>query len=157
MEYQLLRFKSRGDYTIGGLFELNNALKRPNFLCFSLEDEFRKEKIKKETRIKFGRYKLELRTEGGLTKKYARKFPTMHQGMIWLREVPDFKWVYIHVGNDDDDTEGCIVVGNGAVIDRLTNSVDAYSFIYPKMVASIKAGDTYITIVDHDNPLGVAA
>lgn len=157
MDYSLLRFKSRGDYTIGGIFEHKSMLAMPNFLCFSLEDEFRKEKIKKETRIKFGRYKLELRTEGGLTKKYARKFPTMHQGMIWLREVPDFKWVYIHVGNTDDDTEGCIVVGNGAIVDRLTNSVDAYNFIYPKMVASIKSGSTYITIVDHDNPLGVAA
>lgn len=152
-----MRFKSRGDYTIGALFEHKISLKRPNFLCFSLEDEFRTEKIKKETRIKFGRYRLELRTEGGLTEKYARKFPGMHVGMIWLREVPDFKWVYIHVGNDDDDTEGCIVVGNGALVDRLTNSVDAYNFIYPKMVAAIKSGPTYLTIVDHDDPLGVAA
>jgi hypothetical protein len=157
MDYSLLRIKSRGDYTIGGIFEHKTALSKPNFLCFSLEDEFRKEKLKAETRIKFGRYKLELRTEGGLTQKYARKFPGMHVGMIWLRDVPDFKWVYIHVGNTDDDTEGCIVVGNGALSDRLTNSVDAYSFIYPKMVASIRSGPTYITIVDHDDPLGVAA
>ncbi len=156
MEYQLLRFKSRGDYTIGAVSEFKGALKRPNFLCFSLEDEFRKEKVKAETRIKFGRYKLELRTEGGLTQRYANKFPGMHVGMIWLREVPDFKWVYIHVGNTDDDTEGCIVVGNGALSDRLTNSVDAYKFIYPKVVASIKAESTYITIIDHDDPLGVA-
>lgn len=157
MEYELLRFKSRGDYTIGSIFEWKIPHTLPNFLCFSLEDEFRKEKIKAETRIKEGRYKLELRTEGGLTQKYARKFPAMHQGMIWLREVPDFKWVYIHVGNDDDDTEGCIVVGNGAIVDRLTNSVDAYTFIYPKMAASIKAGPTFINIVDYDNPQGVAA
>ena len=157
MDYSLLRFKSRGDYTIGGLFEQKFPKGNTNFLCFSLEDEFREEKIKAETRIKSGRYKLELRNEGTLTKKYAARFPAMHQGMIWLREVPDFKWVYIHVGNTDDDTEGCIVVGNGAVVDRLTNSVDAYTFIYPKMVASIKAGPTYINITDYDNPYGVAA
>ena len=157
MDYSLLRFKSRGDYTIGGVFEHKTVLSMPNFLCFSLEDEFRKVKKKAETRIKSGRYRLELRTEGGLTQRYANKFPGMHVGMIWLREVPDFKWVYIHVGNTDDDTEGCIVVGNGTISDRLTNSVDAYSFIYPKMVASIKAGPTYITIVDHDDPMGVAA
>lgn len=157
MEYSLLRFKSRSDYSIGALFELKNDLSRPNFLCFSLEDEFRKVKKKAETRIKFGRYKLELRTEGGLTKKYAQRFPGMHVGMIWLREVPDFKYVYIHIGNTDDDTEGCIVVGNGAVVDRVTHSVDAYTFIYPKMVAAIKNGPTYINITDHDHPMGVAA
>jgi hypothetical protein len=48
-------------------------------------------------------------------------------------------------------------VGNGVIVDRLTNSVDAYSFIYPKMVASIKSGPTYLTIIDHDDPMGVSA
>lgn len=155
MEYQLLRFKSRADYTIGALFEMDTPQHRTNFLCFSLEDEFRKEKVKAETRIKAGRYKLELRTEGGLNKKYRQKFPGMHVGMIWLRNVPDFKWIYIHIGNTDDDTEGCIVVGNGAIANRLANSVKAYTFIYPKIVATIKNGPTHINIVDFDTPLGL--
>lgn len=140
------RFTSDADTTIGGMFV------DYRFDCFSLEDEHRNVKIAGETRIPAGRYRLDLRTEGGLTQKYAKRFPDFHQGMIWLRDVPNFKWVYIHVGNDDDDTDGCIVVGQNAATHGMTigRSVPAYEKLYRYIVPHIIAGHCEIEIIDRD-------
>ena len=48
-----------------------------------------------------------------------------------IQDVPEFEWVYIHVGNKDDDTDGCLLVGDGQssnVIERgqVSSSVAAY-------------------------------
>lgn len=152
MELVLRRFYSQPDYTISYLSFNDRGFKQ--FVCFALEDEFRKVKVKKETRIPAGSYKLDLREEGSLTKKYAKKYPRMHQGMIWLRKVLGFKYIYIHVGNTDDDTEGCIVVGeyNSIIPYKVSASIKTYGRIYPMIAAAIKAGPTYITVIDDDTP-----
>ncbi len=152
MELTLRRFYSQPDYTISYLSFNDGGFKQ--FVCFALEDEFRIVKVKKETRIPAGQYKMDLRTEGGLTKKYGAKYPEMHQGMIWLRKVPGFKYIYIHVGNTDKDTEGCIVVGdyNSVIPHKVSSSAKTYKRIYPMISAAIKCGPVYITIIDDDTP-----
>ncbi len=116
----------------------------------TLEDTRREVKVYGETCIPAGTYKLELRTEGGKNASYQKRFPEMHKGMIWLRNVPNFTWVYIHVGNTNEDTLGCILVGQSAGLDFVGQSVNAYKEIYPKIVAAIEAGGCEIVITEKE-------
>ena len=86
------------------------------FFCFGLEDEYREEKVPKETRIPAGTYPVRLRTEGGLHGRYRRRFSDIHQGMLHVQDVPGFEYILIHVGNTDEDTAGCLLVGEGGTI-----------------------------------------
>ena len=70
MKLELKRFSSQSDTTLGLLFVDGE------FECFTLEDEYREEKVKGETRIPAGTYKVEKREVlSGLTKKYRSKYP----------------------------------------------------------------------------------
>lgn len=114
----------------------------------TLEDMMRDEKVYGETAIPAGTYKLELRNEGSKTKHYAKRFPKMHKGMIWLRDVPNFTYVYIHIGNFPQDTEGCILVGEKARSRSLQSSTKAYKRIYPKIAKMIQDKGCQIIIKD---------
>ena len=100
MELRVIRYCSREDFTLGMLMEDRT------FLCYTLEDEHREEKVSAETRIPAGRYRITLRTVGGFHKRYAEKFPNMHKGMLWVRDVPNFEYILIHIGNTDEHTAG---------------------------------------------------
>ena len=95
---------------------------------FTCEDIFRSKKIAGETRIPSGTYDIKLRLEGELVQKYNKKY-NWHRGMIWLQNVPDYSFVYIHVGNTFKDTEGCILIGYGADVltGEISQSVKAYT------------------------------
>lgn len=114
----------------------------------TLEDAWREEKIYGETAIPAGTYELKLRNEGGMTARYYKRYPDMHRGMIWLQDVPNFTFVYIHVGNYPKDTYGCILVGNRAKQDMLEASRKAYKRIYPKIVKMIETEGCQIEIID---------
>jgi len=147
MKLLLKRLCFSQDFTAGALIWLDNN----QFLAATLEDEKRLVKKAAETAIPAGTYEIKLRNEGGLTKKYAAKFPEMHKGMLWLQDVPNFEWVYIHVGNTDDDTEGCILVGTTIdySLGLLSESVVAYKSIYPIIASAILSGQKVeIEIVD---------
>jgi len=161
MELLLQRFSTGDESTLGLLYEgdwvnpdpkLVPHLEYNDFQCFTMEDQPNEPKIPGETRIPKGRYKIELRTEGGMQARYAERFD-WHKGMLWLRDVPDFTYVYIHLGNDDDDTDGCILVGDGAisnVMERgmVTRSEVAYTRLYEQILDSI--AEVWITIEDFD-------
>jgi hypothetical protein len=129
-----------------GILSLNNTEE-----CFILEDQYQDEKVSGETRIPSGTYKISLRKEGRLNAKYAEKFPSFHQGMLHLENIPDFKYVYIHIGNDDDDTLGCLLTGRLAEIKggkvTLVNSTDAYKELYNKVVNYAKDNSLFIQII----------
>ena len=123
-------------------------------MCFSLEDEHRDKKVAGETRIKAGNYAVRLRTEGGLHAKYKRRFPAFHEGMLHIIGVPDFEWIYFHVGNMESHTDGCVLVGYGADLKRMTvqASVDAYTAFYKRVVGAAKDGSLRVQIIDGDRP-----
>jgi len=75
-----------------------------------------------------------------------------HSMGIWLQNVPGFKYIYIHCGNDDDDTDGCILVGSYLRLNKVLNSRSTYTRIYPGIVENIKARKTYLEIIDYDTP-----
>ena len=141
----LERFHSTHDATLGILW-LNCK-----FECFTLEDEYRPEKVASDTRIPEGKYRIRPRTAGGMIQRYKERFP-WHKGMLWLQDVQGFEWIYIHVGNTDADTEGCILVGSGCDPDkmRLHASVPAYERLYDAVYAAAEAGVLEIEIIDRD-------
>lgn len=138
MFIQLLRLKDDGKETIG-IMHINGT-----FECFTLEDTHNEPKIYGKTRIPAGEYTIELRNEGWMTGRYSDRFP-FHKGMLWLRNVENFEYVYIHIGNNDDDTDGCILLGNTANISNGNMSIGgsalAYSRLYPRIAEAITSGE----------------
>ena len=149
MKLEVLRFSSDSDSTLGLLFNVTDKRK---FLCFTLEDEFRENKIKGETRIPAGTYKITLRTVGGFHGRYEKKYGSMHKGMLWVRDVPGFEYILIHTGNTDEHTSGCLLVGNSSDYKGFVgSSVNAYKRVYPSIAAALESGkDVEITYTDFD-------
>ncbi len=152
MELEILRYNGGPDASLGLLFDNTETRE---LLCFTCEDEKQNVKVKGETRISPGRYRVELRTEGPMHARYAEKFPRVHKGMLWFRHVPNFEFVYFHIGNTDDDTEGCVLLGEDRDEDARTvkYSTNAYLRIYPKIAAAVLAGEpVFVTVRDFDTP-----
>ena len=72
MELEVLRFSSQEDSTNGILFDVTGGVRK--FLCYTLEDEHREDKVMGETRIPSGTYKITLRTTGGFHGRYKKKY-----------------------------------------------------------------------------------
>ena len=70
------------------------------YLCDTLEDKERDEKIYGETAIPTGRYKL----RWSFSPKFKRYLPE-------LLDVPNYTGVRIHSGNTHEHTAGCPLVG----------------------------------------------
>lgn len=137
MKLKVIRYNSEEDYTDGLLFIGDK------FECYTLEDEHRTTKVWGETRIPEGCYKVELRTEGGFHERYKAKYPSWHRGMLWVKDVPGFEYILIHIGNDDDDTAGCLLVGSTADKDKgfIGASAKAYKDLYLKVIEAIDNGE----------------
>ncbi|HEY0751196.1 MAG TPA: DUF5675 family protein [Chitinophagaceae bacterium] len=155
MKVLLRRFLSNQNETLGVLLIDDKPM------AWTIEDEFRTQKVYQETRIPAGTYKIGLRTEGEHHDKYGRRavygqdIAAMHKGMLELQDVPNFKWILIHIGNSEKDTAGCILVGTTpAPIDgklSVVNSVIAYKRVYKVIIDAINKGeDVTITIEDRD-------
>ena len=142
------RFISDNDTTI------SRVMVDGNFVCFGLEDEYREEKVSKETRIPAGTYKVTLRTVGSHHTKYSSRFSDIHKGMLHIRNVPNFKWILIHCGNTEEDTEGCLLVGSQAITEpgdmKIISSSAAYRLFYPMVVDAAANGTLSITFLDND-------
>ena len=155
MKLKVLRFSSQEDSTSGLLFlESNLGLQ---FLCYTLEDEARALKIRGETRVPAGTYKLELRTEGGFHNKYKKKYGGFHKGMLHITNVPNFEYILIHTGNTDEHSAGCLLVGDSQENNIITKdgfigkSTNAYKRIYPNISrAIIKNEEVTIEYIDLD-------
>lgn len=146
MDLLLKRF-SGGDEASLGLMSMNGS-----FHCYTLEDQFNEPKIPGETRIPAGRYQILLRDEGSMTVRYGQRFG-FHQGMLWLQDVPGFTFIYIHTGNNDDHSEGCILVGDGQVQNvtergQVMSSVAAYTRLYKEVVEALASEEVWITVED---------
>lgn len=111
-----------GELLIDGVFE-----------CFTLEDAERKVKIKAETAIPKGSYKVIINESN----RFKRLLPL-------LLNVPDFEGVRIHSGNSNHDTEGCILVGQTRNKNYIGQSRKAFDKLFKKMQA---AKDITLTIL----------
>ena len=165
MELEVIRFSSGTDSTNGILLEVDKYAPAPHaegyrckrkFLAYTLEDEYRNEKIFGETRIPDGTYKLDLRKTGGYHQKYSKRFSDIHIGMLHVTNVPGFEYILIHCGNTDEHTAGCLLVGDSQENNQITKdgfigkSTQAYKRIYPRIAKALIRGEnvtiTYKTI-----------
>ena len=106
---------------------------------------YREVKIYGKKRIPNGKYKLGFRTEGGFHQKYLKKFGAeFHKGMIEIKDVPDFEFVLIHIGNKRKDTLACLLTGmsnNANDIGFIGGSTEAYKKIYPEISKALFSGE----------------
>lgn len=100
-----------GELTIDGKFE-----------CYTLEDIERDIKIKCETAIPKGTYKVII--------NQSNRFKKL---MPLVLNVPNFEGIRIHPGNSNHDTEGCILVGKTRSKDYISKSRKAYEILFAKM------------------------
>lgn len=158
MELILKRFSGADESTLGLVFV------EQKFFCYALEDQHNEPKIPGETRIPAGRYQIKLRNEGGMITRYKKRF-SWHGGMLWLQDVPGFRFIYLHVGNKDDDSDGCILVGDGQVQNvtergQVTSSVAAYRRLYETITEALSplppsqgTEEVWIKIFDEDEEI----
>ena len=110
MKSKLLRKYKCPNYTIGHLY-INDK-----YFCDTLEDKVRQldsieDKIKHKTAIPKGKYKVVVT----MSPRFKRLLPL-------LLNVPFFEGIRIHRGNDENDTSGCIIVGENKIKGKVINS-----------------------------------
>jgi len=124
--------------------------------CATIEDTYRHDKLLHETRIPAGRYPIKMRHGSPMAERYYAKHGT--EGMMHMIGVPEFTYVYIHIGNDEDDSSGCALVGEkivkriegGKIHQSLENSTDAYLMLHHIVDAALKTGDdVFVTVIDN--------
>ena len=155
MKLEVLRISSESDSSSGLVFDITDERK---FLCYSLEDEYRNDKVIHETRVPAGTYQIQLRKVGGFNARYAKKYGDFHKGMLHVQDVPGFEYILIHTGNTDEHTSGCLIVGDSQENNQLMKngfigkSVQAYKRIYTPIAEALENGEEVtITYVDYDN------
>ena len=152
MKLEVIRFNKGKDSTNGILFDITNERR---FLCYTLEDESRTEKVRGETCIPEGEYCLGFRTEGGFDAKYAHRFADIHMGMLEILDVPDFKYILIHCGNTDEDTAGCLLLGDTQENNNIKEngfigrSTQAYYRVYQEIAKAVEKQEE-VTITYRD-------
>lgn len=113
---------------------LDNPNGDPMFICFLLEDGFRKKKVPGETRIPNGQYEVRPYRAGKFYRRYKEKYGHEFVPILW--DVDNFTAILIHIGNDHEDTRGCLLTGMGSTFDpngnqfKVVNSTDAYLRLY---------------------------
>ena len=126
-----------GELSIDGVFE-----------CFTLEDVVREVagepaadwKIAGETAIPAGRYQVIVNHSA----HFGRDLPL-------LLKVPGFEGIRIHPGNDDKDTEGCILVGKRILGEAIADSRDAFAPLFQTITEALANGEEVWLEVGGDN------
>jgi hypothetical protein len=150
------RFSKGTDSTISNLF-MGVGLSK-YFFCHILEDEQRAVKFDGKTRIPSGYYEIKIRHGSAKFGYYDDRFADIgHHGMLHIQDVPNFTWVYIHPGNDHEDTDGCLLPGFSHSADHIQGggtvgrSVEAYKALYKKVHAALLDGEqVFIDIRDEE-------
>lgn len=129
MKLKLKRLYKKDNYTIGKLY-INDK-----YFCDTLEDTVRKlntinDKIKHKTAISEGIYKVVVT----MSPKFKRLLPL-------LLNVPFFTGIRIHKGNNENDTSGCILVGENKIKGKVINST-----YYEKKLVELMQGEEDIEI-----------
>lgn len=139
MKLKVLRYSDNGKSTLGMLFVDGY------FVCYTIEDTHREEKVYGETRIPNRTYDLGLRTVGGFHAKHLRRYKDKHKGMLHVLDVPNFKYILIHSGNNAEDTKGCLLVGDTTNNNTITKGVieysrQAYERLYDIVISEVLKG-----------------
>lgn len=154
MKLTVYRDSGGQDSTLGRLCIGTGAAEY--LFCYTCEDQRQLEKVAGETRIPAGLYEIKKRLVSPMARRYDHKYDDIaHNGMLHLQDVPEFTDVYVHVGNDDDDSQGCLLVGYIAYLHpvygggSIGRSSDAYKALYKFVGPAIDSGEqVFIEIKD---------
>lgn len=136
MELTLLR-KTEINNTVLGELHINDK-----FFCYTLEDKIRTVKVKHQTCIPSGTYKIVM--------TLSQRFKTV---LPLLLNVPNFEGIRIHAGNTAEDTSGCLLVGTAINGETLLHSKVALQELMAKIKTAIKAKDEVtIKVVNPEKP-----
>ncbi len=140
--YEVERMGLGLDSTLSRLWNITDGNRIP--LAWCCEDERRDTKVFAETAIPTGTYELGLRTYGKFYDKYSSRYG--HSGVIEVLNVPGFTDILWHIGNDDEDTMGCLLIGSIPIIDAdgeftVGRSADAYKRVYPLVASPLSEGE----------------
>ena len=131
MKLLLKRIALRPTYTIGRLYIDGK------YYCDVLEDTVRdldrdgrfangESKIYGKTAIPYGKYEVEVT----YSPRFKRELPL-------IKNVPHFSGIRIHRGNTEDDTSGCLIVGENKEVGKVLNSTP-YEIELTKMLKGQK-------------------
>lgn len=149
MDNMIIRIKRKrvvddctlGDIFIDGVWE-----------GYTLENRPHEEKVQGDTRIDAGIYDVEFREiVSGLTQTYREKYPWF-EFHIQIMDVPNFDYVYIHIGNKAKDTDGCVLVGSSQSFSEafIGSSTTRYKEIYKKISSALKQGIKVTLIIEDE-------
>lgn len=149
MKLELKRTYKGDQYTIGHLY-INGI-----FLCDTIEDVYRGttddmkftktgnsigywtdsegnkiEKVYGKTAIPTGTYKVEVT----FSNKFKKDLPL-------LKDVKGFDGIRIHSGNTEEDSLGCIIVGENKVKGKVINSRIKFNALMEALAPAIKSGE----------------
>lgn len=156
MNYILQRYSDNRDCTLGLLFKeiIDGNGKRLVLQAYTMEDEYRDVKVMHETRIPAGFYELGLQMiETDKTKQYRLKYPWF-KNHIEITKVKNFTGVYIHIGNVDEHTSGCVLLGdtannNNVATGEISSSTIAFKRFYEVVHELLSNGTkVFLTIKD---------
>jgi uncharacterized circularly permuted ATP-grasp superfamily protein len=147
LKYLLQRFSDNRESTLGLYFKriTSGIDQKLHFLGYALEDEYRPQKVAKDTRIPANTYELVIQTAlTTLTQKYRDKHDWF-ENHIMLKDVPNYVGVYMHIGNKDDHTDACLLMGdnanNNSIGDgEIQNSTNCFKRFYKELYPHLKAG-----------------
>jgi hypothetical protein len=124
-----------GELTVNGTFE-----------CFTLEDVVRAVKLAGVTAIPSGNYEVVIT----FSERFQRPVPL-------LLKVPDFDGIRIHWGNTDENTDGCILVGQTKAKDFIGRSRAAFDALFPKLQAAAQSEKIFIAVTNAASPVSPGA
>lgn len=152
MELTLDRKWRKDTYSIGRLFIngqfFSNTIedKDRNLYQGMALEEIKRIKVYGETAIPYGRYRISMKRK---SPKYSQKKQYEKCGgyLPYLRDVPGFSGVLIHIGNWASDSAGCILVGENKVKGGVVNSTLWFWKLYDILKAADDRGEEiWITI-----------
>ena len=100
------------------------------WFCYTLEDVVREVKIKGETAIPAGTYRLTLENS-----------PRFGPNTITVHKVPGFVGVRVHGGNTEANTQGCPLVGMERTETGIRNCKPALDELKMEIGAALQAGE----------------
>ena len=146
MELTLYRKYRKDTYTIGKLYvngkyfcETVEDKDRDLYQAMSLE-EIQRIKVYGETAIPYGRYRISMKRK---SPKYSEKkqYAKCKGYVPYLRDVPGFSGVLIHIGNWPTDSCGCILPGENKVKGGVVNSTTWFWKLYDLLKAADERGE----------------
>lgn len=146
MELKLKRIACKPLYSIGQLYIDGQ------YFCDTIEDrdrglldgmteqEIRSIKVPYETAIPTGTYNITMNVQSPKFKSRAT-YAFCNGYLPRLLNVKGFDGILIHIGNTQNSSAGCILVGQNKVVGQVINSTETFKKLYAVLDAANKRGE----------------